>query len=205
MVITYPIVCRAIFGYFECREVDGHHYLASDHAVRCYENERWNRYLWVAVGAAVAYPVGVPLAYAIVLGRRRRAGELDSSDARQSYGFIYRTYRNNAYSYALLEMLRRLLLVSFIRVLPFILGEAPIFAATFMYCVSFAFLVVWLVARPLNDDVDNALHVSSLVCTVAVLVWAMSGQCGLGAASGTAYRAGQRLSALRAGFTIALH
>merc|ERR1740117_2020787 len=68
--LMYPTVSSSIFAVFECKEVNGSHYLISDFTIYCYDDP-WTTHVGYAVGMMLLYPIGVPVVLFCILYKNR--------------------------------------------------------------------------------------------------------------------------------------
>ena len=61
----YPSVSNCVLNMFRCEEVDGISYLAIDLRIQC--SGEWVTYAWVAFGATLLYPIGIPTVFYLTL------------------------------------------------------------------------------------------------------------------------------------------
>src|SRR4051794_21214926 len=98
---------------FNCIEVDGVRYLASDTNIQCSEH-RYQQFVPLAAAGIAVFVAGIPLAVLVllVLFRRRRK----DADVLAWLGFLYAAYTDEMAYFELVVLLEKLVLTS---LLPF--------------------------------------------------------------------------------------
>ena len=169
MFLTYPIVTNVAFEAFSCvRFDDGNTWLIADVSVRC-GTPAHQHVKNVAWGAVLAYPLGVWALNAVFLALVRRAVLSGRETAlAHATGFLHREYKTQFFSWELMEMGRRFLLVGLFVVVPYERGK--MMQLILAVSVSFGYLAVQCVAQPYRSFSDNLLGIACSVSLTTLLL-----------------------------------
>lgn len=150
LFLLYPIITQKTLQIFDCRNlgVDGNWYLWMDVRQQCY-TETWKTYAILAVGAVLVYAIGIPLGAFLILYTHRHKLEDERCTAR--YGYLYKDYSVSYYSFEVLEMLRKFMLVG---MLLFVMPGTVLQIAVALF-ITGLFLLLQLKFQPFEDECDN--------------------------------------------------
>jgi len=109
--LCYPGISVKLCRMFRCTEVEGEWWLMADMQLQCFSSQ-WSMYAIVAVVMLAVYTVGLPFGIAVWLWRNRKL--LNTPEVRDNLGFLYLLYGTHAYMWAVVELLRKLVLTSLI-------------------------------------------------------------------------------------------
>jgi hypothetical protein len=94
-------------AFFNCIEVDGIRYLASDTSLLC-SDDRHNAFLAFAIVAVLIFPVGIPLFVLLLLLRYRH--HMNDQSVKPWLGFISEAYTSKMAYFELVDMAVKLCL-----------------------------------------------------------------------------------------------
>ena len=117
LFLIYPSVSSTMIRTFVCREVEGVYYLQADFQIKCYE-DTWNQWSPIAALLIIAYPIGIPLLFFIMVYSRKRKNRLDEYGVRSEVGFLYDAYERQVWWFEMADMLHKLCVTSLIAFLP---------------------------------------------------------------------------------------
>merc|ERR1711916_379397 len=139
--VMYIPVCKIALEYFDCTKLaDGTYYLDVSLDVKCFEGE-WNTWVPVAIGAGVIYVFVLPLLTGVALYANRT--RLEQVPVLARFGPLFQSYRPEYYAYELVQLGKRLAIVS---------------AALF-----FSSLAIWLfISLSLSFLVAHIIHVKTM-------------------------------------------
>eukprot|EP00003_Mantamonas_plastica_P021693 TRINITY_DN3548_c0_g2_i1.p1 TRINITY_DN3548_c0_g2~~TRINITY_DN3548_c0_g2_i1.p1 ORF type:complete len:1215 (-),score=279.89 TRINITY_DN3548_c0_g2_i1:292-3936(-) len=155
LFLVYPGVSSTILRTFDCKNVEGRMLLTSDYSISC-EDDTYTLWSIYAAVFTLIYPIGIPLAFFIILFRNRQ--NLTDPDFKARFGFLYDAYEPQAWYYELTELIRKLALTgALIFIAP---GSASQVSVALLIC----FLAVVLHAnlQPFVEDVDDNLQTAAL-------------------------------------------
>ena len=109
--LLYPPVSKIALGVYNCVTVEGVSYLVVDFELTWFDN-RWSRYAIVDAFFVALYPIGIPLAYFLVL--RSRIDTMRQPETILVLGFLYEAYSESAWYWELVDMLHKLILTSIV-------------------------------------------------------------------------------------------
>jgi len=149
LFLIYPGISSLILSYWWCKDVNGVSYLIADMTVTCFDH-RWVKNLAVSIIALLAYPIGIPCLFALIIYSKRHALQLPA--IRQSIGFLYAAYHVESWWLEMVDMLHKLFLTSLLRFFP----------KTFQLPIGMVavgiFLIILLVDQPYVRAKDDRLH-----------------------------------------------
>jgi hypothetical protein len=148
--LVYPSVCKTVLAMYVCREIAGTPWLVADYSLECY-TDRWYRYAVANIGAIVAYPVGVPLSFLLILLRNRHS--LAKPSTRLQLGFLYDAYNSQMWFFEVCDMMSKLLLTSMLS----FFGQARLQMGVALIWVG-GYLCFVLVKYPYLRKGDDRLH-----------------------------------------------
>ena len=112
----YTGIVSRIFRLYKCKEVEGFQYLEEDYTIKCWEGE-YTKYAVIGAAYALLYVLGLPLFQGVILFKNQKNLHKDNCEDPQAqrriekqYGSIYIDYKDNAYYFEIIDLLRRLLL-----------------------------------------------------------------------------------------------
>eukprot|EP00808_Paulinella_micropora_P002032 g81900.t1 len=111
LFLVYPSVSATVVAAFVCQDINGVLYLKADYTQRCLD-ERWWRYLPLAVSGVILYPLGIPAFFYYLLSRYKT--RLDLPDIQAQLGFLYQGFTRRTWWFELMDMLHKLVLTSLI-------------------------------------------------------------------------------------------
>jgi hypothetical protein len=114
LFFCYPGVTLKLLRVFKCQTVEGVPYLAVDLRLQCY-TAQWAGIAIYAAVMLIVYTIGLPVAVFLVLWHRRHKlfGPV-SARTRASWGFLYECYGEHAWCWEVVELVRKVLLTSFV-------------------------------------------------------------------------------------------
>jgi len=115
LFLIYPAVSNRVLSYFDCTNVEGKHYLTTDFRIECGVGD-WNKFLAYDVIMILLYPLGVPLAFFVLLWTNRN--RLRSTGVTLALGFLYEAYRPGFWWFELVDMLHKLILTAILILIP---------------------------------------------------------------------------------------
>eukprot|EP01006_Ploeotia_vitrea_P035745 TRINITY_DN65931_c10_g3_i2.p1 TRINITY_DN65931_c10_g3~~TRINITY_DN65931_c10_g3_i2.p1 ORF type:complete len:506 (+),score=273.25 TRINITY_DN65931_c10_g3_i2:97-1614(+) len=149
MFLIYPGVSSIIFRLYLCREVNGTEYLLSDFSIQCGSDE-WLRYAYFNLVAILLYPIGIPAFFYFMLQRNRK--QLHLPGVRVQLGFLYEAYSPQLWWFEMVDMLNKLVMVSFIGFFP------RAFQLPAAMLISVAYLLTIMLLKPYIRKGDDRLH-----------------------------------------------
>jgi len=161
LFLVYPSVSSFVLRLYVCKYVDGVAYLVADFAVQCYDST-WNMHAYINIATCVIYPVGVPLFIYMMLRRYRT--RLDEIGVRAELGFLFDAYDRQYFYWELVDMIHKLVLVSFIAFMPYN-AQMPVGIAV-VGCYTMALLI----CSPYIRKGDDKLHLISQVEILCLLI-----------------------------------
>lgn len=153
--LVYSSVSALVFSAFACERLDdGFIYLRADYTIEC--DSPTHKAFQVYAGVMIlVYPVGIPLAYAMVLYANRRVlrdpWERQVDDHVNTIEDLWSPYRPECYMYEVLECTRR---VSLTGVIVFIYPNTAAQVAVTLV-LAFAFNVVFETLAPYESRSDT--------------------------------------------------
>jgi hypothetical protein len=169
ILLTYPPVSKKTLEFFQCsEEIVSVTYMQADYRLQCYD-ERWMSYLPIVIGCVLLYPLGIPLYFGSKLWLNRNEiisddGEVSKFESR--YAFFYSSYKDEAFMWDVVELVRKLLLTAvIILVKP---GSDTQTIVGLLVTLFFLFLLLWW--HPYKSKVDEYVAVASqLALTITML------------------------------------
>ena len=168
ILLAYPPVSKKTLEFFQCsEEIVGVSYMQVDYRLQCYD-ERWMSYLPVVIGCVLSYPLGIPLYLGVKLWLNRN--EIVSDDEitkfESRYSFFYSSYKDEAFMWDVIELVRKLLLTAvIILVKP---GSDSQTIVGLLITLFFLFILLWW--HPYKSKVDEYVAVASqLALTITML------------------------------------
>ena len=95
LFIVYPMLCTMLLGIFNCQEVDGAFWLASDMSIECY-SPQWNENAIISIIGIFLFPIGVPLLCYVLLSRNRHKMWTEPKFS-ERFGFIFLRYEEETW------------------------------------------------------------------------------------------------------------
>ena len=137
----YPTVSSTVLSTFDCREVNGVSYLVSDVSLRCHEGDWGFHSVYAGIMIAI-YPIGIPLLLFLIM-YRKRAVLYTSMYLKIALGFTFEAYRKGLWWVEIVDMMHKLILTSFLRLIP-----DPVWALRIGLAVSSVYLISILLVSP---------------------------------------------------------
>jgi len=113
---VYTGIVSRIFRLYKCKEVEGFLYLEEDYTIKCWVGD-YTIYAIIGIIYAVLYVLGLPLLQGMILFKHRKNLHKDTCIDPQAqrkiekeFGSIYIDYKNDAYYFEIIDLIRRLLL-----------------------------------------------------------------------------------------------
>jgi len=139
---------------YVCRHVEGVYYMVADFSLRCYD-ARWYRYLPGNIFAILAYPIGIPTLFFVLLLKNR--GSFFHSTTRVKLGLLYDGYAKDVWWFEMVDMCHKLFLTSILAFFPTFM-QAPTGMA-----VAISYALVILYTKPYYRKGDDRLHLFAQV------------------------------------------
>jgi len=153
--MLYPAVSVSILSVFNCRFVEDAFYLVEDLGIQCYAGP-WIGLSNVAALMTLVYPIGVPLAVYVVL--HRNAHKLYRPKFWHRGGFLYENYTPDHIHQDVWEMVRKLVITSFIMF--FMPGSNMQIGVSML--LAYGYMLSHIGNRPYFDKCQNDLHTLNL-------------------------------------------
>ena len=162
--LLHPSLTRQIFAVFHCRDIDGEARLVADLEATCYQGTHlW----WAGLGGGSGlflWVAGIPwVAFAVLRDKRHQLG---NADIRQRYGFLFSGYKERAYFWESLVMLRK---VAVIFVAVFLRSLGTRIQAFALFVLLLAFLGLTHQRRPFRTRRLNHLELLSLAASASTV------------------------------------
>jgi len=109
--LFYPFVCARLYAVYNCTLINGVYFLTKDFDIIC-GSSMWLEYAMPMLGFVIAYSVGVPLFYFVILYRNRE--RLQTPEMKLQLGFLSEAYGDYAWFWELVDMTHKLTLTSII-------------------------------------------------------------------------------------------
>ena len=160
----YMPISVKTFRFFQCRLIGGELYLVADYRHKCYDS-RWGSYFVIAALVMVVFVFGFPAYMMRQLYKVR--DNLDSIATKKSYGYMYLSYKNNAYFWEVTLLARKL----FLSAAPIVLYEYPYVQLCISGMLSAMFHVYHGMYTPFRMALHNYVqHFALLATTVTFLI-----------------------------------
>ena len=119
----------------------------------------------VAIVSVAIYPLGIPALFAFQLWKHRK--KLDNDDVIARYGFLYESYRREAFLWDIWEMVRKLLLTGVI----VLIFPGKSFQVVFIVLCNICFLTFILIEKPHAPGPGrNLAFLSSFAVTFTMMI-----------------------------------
>lgn len=116
MVLAYSGVAKTVLQLYNVRRLDVGYYLRRDYSINA-DDHSYRAYAAIGYVALVLYPIGIPLGIAWILTSGARSENLDDTDFKAKFGFLYGMYRREFVAWELVGLLTK-----------FVLAAIPVFA-----------------------------------------------------------------------------
>ena len=177
-----PSVTRSLFLAFQCEsfgfddttspsETKSH--LTASINVECSSDEH-GRFVALASVFIVIWPVGMPLLYAVLLHRCRRAvREHQPSGLSRATHFLWKEYHDAYFWWELVELAKKLVLTNVLLLVDLENGQDKFLRLVFGLMICCIGLTLQLIARPFRRPSDNALSSSTQLMLVMFFITAL--------------------------------
>ena len=168
LFVVFPLVSAVAVQAFDCEHFDnGESWLRADYSLQCgstmgNQTEFTPEYKQVRAVAALAiciYPLGVPALFLCLLlsSRHQLSRRAPATTLSTSLSFLHSEYRKRWFIWEVIESLKKLLFVSFMRLVnPGTLSQLMV-----AHVVALSFLILQLTAAPFKRASDNLLGLVS--------------------------------------------
>ena len=165
--LVFSLVSSPAFQAFNCETFDDRRsYLRADYSLLCtadgYEQSDYTQLKALAVVVILAYPVGIPATYTLLVFTSRRTAMANK------LRFLTANYRAPYFFWELLETTKRLLLASFFA-LPFV-ERGTLMQLLAALVVQLVFLVLQIYAAPFKRASDNYFALCANVTLLFTLI-----------------------------------
>ncbi len=109
LFLVHPNIVQMMFFNFKCKDVDDDKRVQDDLQIICWSREHKFFSFTVAIPSILVWGLGIPF-FALILIQRVK-NQLDSVDARERFGFLYRGYRKSFYYWEIVIMYRKIGLI----------------------------------------------------------------------------------------------
>lgn len=147
--LLYPFVSKITLGVYNCVTIADHSYLVADFTLSCYD-DLWTGYAAGIGFFVVLYPIGIPLAYFLIMRSVRH--EMGDPGTIVMLGFLYEAYVNSAWYWELIDLLHKLVLTS---IVVFVSSQARM--ACNMAIIT-VYLIALLLVSPYVRKGDDRFH-----------------------------------------------
>eukprot|EP00478_Filoreta_tenera_P000077 GABV01000077.1.p1 GENE.GABV01000077.1~~GABV01000077.1.p1 ORF type:complete len:659 (+),score=179.96 GABV01000077.1:106-2082(+) len=165
LFLLYPSVTAVVIRLWNCRDIGGVRYLASDLSVEC-SGSKYDTYSAINVLMLLVYPIGIPAFIFTMLFRYRK--RLREPGVRGQLGFLYDAYFGRYWWFELIDMLHKALMVS---VPPFMPSDVQL---PFAMGILGSYTIVLLVMKPYLRKGDDRLHLLAQTELILLVLFAHS-------------------------------
>jgi len=158
------MISSLVLSFFHCYNVQNVSYLVYDFSLLCYDH-LWFRYLPLALIMLIIYPIGVPLAFFVLLFRSRN--QLKLRETKNWLGFLYEAYYFDQWWFELVDMLHKLFLTSILRFF------SVAFQLPTAMSIVILYLIILLVSRPYLRFWNDIFHILAQIYLYLILLAAL--------------------------------
>ena len=111
LFFIHPILVKLDLQAFSCMQLDGTDYLEAALEQQCWVHTHLQYALTIALPSIVVWGVGIPALAVVLLRRKYRSRTLDTLPVREVYGFLYESYRPQAYYWEVVVLYRKMVII----------------------------------------------------------------------------------------------
>ena len=180
LVVTFsvaPVTAGRAFAAWTCDQIvvdslatprEVRSFLRADMSVECFDSVAHQRLVAIAIAFVCIYPVGVPVAYLLMMRHLRHSiYEGRSTRLVSATGFLHAEYRRSKFFWEPVALLYRLVLVGFVQLIPPEYGFLRIIMALL---VSMSYSVLLAHAVPFKRQEHNVMALLSQSLLIAYLM-----------------------------------
>ena len=149
-------------------QIDSDQRVTNDLQIVWWQTEHVMFSLSIAVPSLIIWGFGIPLFAWIVLARNR--DDLDLTETREKYGFLYNGYKKNYYFWESVNMYRKITII-FISV--FLKLAGVITQALVVFLVLITFLVLNMKLMPFSFQALNDMEMLSILTWMLTIYWGL--------------------------------
>jgi len=180
LVVTFsvaPVTAGRAFAAWTCDQIvvdslatprEVRSFLRADTSIECFDSVAHQRLVAIAIAFVCIYPVGVPVAYLLMMRHLRHSiYEGRSTRLVSATGFLHAEYRRSKFFWEPVALLYRLVLVGFVQLIPPEYGFLRIIMALL---VSMSYSVLLAHAVPFKRQEHNVMALLSQSLLIAYLM-----------------------------------